>query len=400
VNAPVRLPWLDLVRGLAALEVCANHVRRLLLLPYSELPAPSWLDKLVYLSTAFAHQAVVIFFVLSGYFVAGSVAQAHERGSWSWSSYAIQRLSRLWSVLLPCLLLTGLWDTFGSGLSGGAGYNGLLKDLMFSAGENHAPLDGSFTTFIGNFFFLQTIKVDMFGSNLALWSLANEFWYYAIFPLLFLALARGTKFFSRVLYAVLAIALCWQLPWEILKSGLVWLFGYAAWWINRHERWGAVVRHPFLATIATVGFLVSLSAFKSGGWIASDFTLGACFCLLVPSLGTWGMPSAALRRLSTTLSDISYSLYLSHLPLLTFIIFGLLQRQLLSPAPLTYTLYFILMLALLGYGWLVWFCFEKRTPTVRNWMKKLFIPSSGLKPEFAQIHAAHTTIPNHNRPSP
>jgi peptidoglycan/LPS O-acetylase OafA/YrhL len=39
------------------------------------------------------------------------------------------------------------------------------------------------TTFVGNLAFLQTIAVPIFGTNGPMWSLANEFWYYLIFPL-------------------------------------------------------------------------------------------------------------------------------------------------------------------------------------------------------------------------
>ena len=49
------------------------------------------------------HQAVIIFFALSGYLVGGSVINAIRRSEWSWVRYLTQRLVRLWLVLLPAL---------------------------------------------------------------------------------------------------------------------------------------------------------------------------------------------------------------------------------------------------------------------------------------------------------
>ena len=46
------------------------------------------------------------------------------------------------------------------------------------------PLHLDAATFWGNLVFLQTILVPTYGTNALLWSLANEFWYYMLFPLL------------------------------------------------------------------------------------------------------------------------------------------------------------------------------------------------------------------------
>ena len=54
------------------------------------------------------HTAVIIFFVLSGYLVGKHVYLAFNTGRWSWREYAIKRLSRLWIVLIPALILTAI----------------------------------------------------------------------------------------------------------------------------------------------------------------------------------------------------------------------------------------------------------------------------------------------------
>src|SRR5258706_2535672 len=102
-----------MVRGVAAMLVMLGHVRSLLFVDFYNVAAPTVVDKLFYFSTSLGHDAVVVFFVLSGYFVGGSVASRLGAGHWSWRDYGIQRIVRLWTVLLPGLLLTAALDRFG-----------------------------------------------------------------------------------------------------------------------------------------------------------------------------------------------------------------------------------------------------------------------------------------------
>lgn len=369
---------LDLARGLAALEVCGNHLRRLLLLPYSELPHPTLFDTLLYGLTSLPHQAVVLFFVLSGFLVAGSVEQSFRQGTWSWTDYAARRLSRLWTVLLPCLLLTLFWDQCGIHLGGGHGYDGALKDVMMEGSNSNPPLTHSLSAFIGNALFLQTISVDTFGSNLALWSLANEFWYYVIFPLLFMVCVPGTKLLHRLIYLALALLILWWLPIEMVQGGLIWLMGYGAWKVLRSDSLSHILRHPLCAGAIAVGLLASLSALKRGGWLASDFTLGWLLSLFIPFLVAPRKPPAWLESFSLWLSNISYTLYLAHLPLLVFLLYGVLQKQRLAPGPSTYGLYAAFLLLTLLYTQGLWYLFERQSHKVLQGMRALIARCSKL----------------------
>ena len=72
-----RLPHLDMIRGLAALEVCLGHLRGFFLVDYGQTQG-GLAAKLFYTLTGMHHQAVMIFFVLSGFLVGGSVIRAHQ----------------------------------------------------------------------------------------------------------------------------------------------------------------------------------------------------------------------------------------------------------------------------------------------------------------------------------
>ncbi len=118
-----RLVHLDGLRGLAAFLVCAEHLRAFLYIQFTQIKSPGVVDRLFYFVTGLGHKAVMVFFVMSGFLVGGSVISAHQKGSWSWSSYALRRMTRLWLVLIPALLLTLCWETLGRQISP-AGYQG------------------------------------------------------------------------------------------------------------------------------------------------------------------------------------------------------------------------------------------------------------------------------------
>jgi peptidoglycan/LPS O-acetylase OafA/YrhL len=59
--------WLDLIRALAAMAVFLQHLRTLIFNNYANGPA-GFFKMTFYFLTGFSHEAVVIFFVLSGFF--------------------------------------------------------------------------------------------------------------------------------------------------------------------------------------------------------------------------------------------------------------------------------------------------------------------------------------------
>ena len=105
---------LDLMRGGAAILVMLGHLRNLFLVSPAEVVSTAGvLVKFVYLISGFSHFAVMIFFALSGFLVGGSVIRGRMEGKWSWSAYFAMRLTRLWIVLIPALLLGAIWDHSG-----------------------------------------------------------------------------------------------------------------------------------------------------------------------------------------------------------------------------------------------------------------------------------------------
>lgn len=122
---------LDALRGIAALVVVLGHTRSLYFTsasghltgkgPSGQTAVPTLPPSLLPASDAritIGNEAVMIFFVLSGFLVGGSVLKAHRKGSWSWKSYLTKRLTRLWVVLIPALLVGCALDRAGMALFG------------------------------------------------------------------------------------------------------------------------------------------------------------------------------------------------------------------------------------------------------------------------------------------
>ena len=123
-----QLVHLDLLRGLAALLVTAGHLRSYIFqsqLHLAQADVQIGLPvKAFYFATGLGHQAVMIFFALSGFLVGGKALDDILKQNFSWSRYLLRQLTRLWIVISPTLLLTLLLDRIGLGLTLGAGYDG------------------------------------------------------------------------------------------------------------------------------------------------------------------------------------------------------------------------------------------------------------------------------------
>ena len=161
----LRLDHIDMLRGLACALVLCGHLRAFVFVSYSSLPDPEIGAQIFYFLTGLGHQAVVIFFVLSGFLVGGKALDAMLAQRWSWRRYVLRRATRLLIVVVPALVLTFVLDRIGLALTDGAGYDGSLYWMYVSGPAPSEPLDHTLVTFLGNIAFLQMIAVPVFGTN-------------------------------------------------------------------------------------------------------------------------------------------------------------------------------------------------------------------------------------------
>jgi peptidoglycan/LPS O-acetylase OafA/YrhL len=371
---------LNAIRSCSAIAVVIVHVRDALLLSRQDFH-PSRITEVDYALTGFGHGAVLVFFVLSGYFVGGSVLASNARGRFDWRRYSISRLTRLWIVLIPALCVTLVADTVGRHLS---------PAYIVYAGHQ----GGSAAQFLGNALFLQGSFVAPFGSNGALWSLAYEAFYYALFPLVLVGVlrTRGRVRFVSVILSVLVVLTASRQIWILFP---IWLIG--ALLAHQEQRirrllsgWSST--RMLLARMAALGLLgASLIADKlqSDGATSvslSSYAVGLFAAALVALLfddlrpRRW-IAKVALQRASGY-AHSSYSLYAVHMPLLylAVAIVNPARRRpdLWYPSATAWFGVVIVVAALLAAGWVFAQATERHTDRVRGWLTTHLTPASDL----------------------
>lgn len=359
------------------------HLRGLFFVDYAALDHRSAPLTALYAVTGYGHQAVMVFFVLSGYFIGTSVMDSVGGLRWSWRTYLVSRLTRLQLVLFPALVLGAVWDRIGMRLPQAAP---LYYDALYKFYVPSVALRSTVPVFFGNLFFLQSIVSPVFGSNGPLWSLSYEFWYYIVFPLLALAAGAWVGTRNRVLYTALAVVLFWFIGPVVSLYFLIWLAGAAV------GRLPQVLKSKAPSAVATWGagviFACSLAWVRThrlSSDLLTDYAFGFCFAVWLYTLllGTREDVSPAYAHAAKKLAGFSYTLYLAHFPAL------LLLRGLINPQGnwqpdalhLLYALGIGLMVLTYAY-WVAEFT-EARTATVRARL---------LRPRVALENEAGTPI--------
>lgn len=365
---------MDAIRGLAAIVVMLGHSRVLFFQSLNgqteaaTVPASgaAGLHSAPLPQINMGYEAVMIFFVLSGYLVGGSVLRAFRRNSWSWKEYLTKRLTRLWMVLLPALLLTLAFDHVGFRL-----FSAPTSIYQGPPGQSEVPANLLHTltprVIAGNAVFLQNILVTTAGTNIALWSLSNEFWYYLIFPLIVIACWRTASPPARMGCALLAALLLVFIGRDEAFLFPTWILGALISLLplrltERASKWLFATLMLLLPVVMVLVRRLDLSYFLGQSLIAIYFGV-----LLYVTLNRTKMAKRGLYpRIATLLSDLSYPLYLVHLPILVFLCAAINRPwHQWSRTPANMAIVFALDATTIGAAYLFHLCFQRHTEAVR-----------------------------------
>lgn len=212
--------YLDFVRFTAACLVVIYHSNRRDIVE-NVLPMSDY-----------GHAAVIVFFILSGYVIA-YVTDQKER---TVRAYSLSRMSRIYSLAIPAVLLTPLLDLAGEALTPG----------FYTGATTH---DYGLLRAVTSLLFLNEVwfvSITSF-SNVPYWSLCYEVWYYVLF-------AVFTFIRSNLKWPTLAF-ICLLLGPKIVLLMPLWILGVVLY------RWEA-------------GYAVK----ESTGWI---LFLGSCLALAI-----------------------------------------------------------------------------------------------------------------------
>ena len=365
---------LDLIRGLAAWAVMWGHLRGLFFVDFPHIERHGVWFGAIYFLTGFGHQAVMVFFVLSGFFISSAILKRHASQNWSWRDYAIDRSSRLYVVLIPGLLFGLLWDTIGSHRFASTGlYTHPIMDLGYTV----ASAGLTFKDFVGNICFLQTIVCRTFGSNAPLWSLANEFWYYVLFPVALSAgLAWASKRWRRAIpLTSFAIAVAVFVGPNILIGFLVWMAGCAV--AIAYSRFKLGRRGWLIAYLAAslIALALCLTSARIGtpARLGGDIVVGAVFAVVLFGVLQIDFRAQHSRysRFTHWCAGFSYSLYVLHFPLLLFLRAWLAPTQRWQPDAISRVAWRSRWHGRTCVRVAVSLVTERRTHVVRNWAKKM-----------------------------
>jgi peptidoglycan/LPS O-acetylase OafA/YrhL len=304
MNRPFSI-YLDLVRFGAAVLVYLWH-SNMRMLVQDILPASNY-----------GHSAVIVFFVLSG-FVIAFVTDTKEK---TWVAYTASRLSRVYSVVLPTLILTPLLDAFGR----------QLYPAMYDY-----PFDRFALRLLGCGLMLNEswwVSITFF-SNVPYWSIAFEFWYYVIFALV-MFVPRGWR-----IWAVLAV--CAFVGPKIALLLPVWWAGVLLYRWRWLQTWSPGVSWA-LVLLSTAGIVLmhaagvyEMAADLMRGWVGADRFRELTFARFVVGDYLLGLlvfcHFAAVRNVAGQLAPLllpverpvrwvagyTFTLYLMHQPLFLF----------------------------------------------------------------------------------
>jgi peptidoglycan/LPS O-acetylase OafA/YrhL len=350
---------LDALRAVSALVVFAGHVRQYLFVQWTPAFRGNLPARIIYFTTGFGHEAVMVFFVLSGYLVGGAVLRAHAAGAWSWPRYLLARLTRLWLVLLPALVLGAIIDAITLSVFGAR-----LQAREVIA-ERFTPL-----AWLGNLFFLQGVLAPEFGSNTPLWSLSYELWYYLAFPFAVGAvLSRSWR--ARALNTLAVLAILVFTRKAVAPYFVVWLFGAAVWMLPAlPARWSRPVTAAGLLALAPLLVVLGTRPGYRASF-AADLAVGVLVAVVVAGLHAADQrPSALYVRVTRFWASWSYSLYLVHFPpvlLVSVALFTSFHERWL-PTARNGALGALIAAAVLCYAYLISRLTEARTEAVRAWL--------------------------------
>ncbi|HEX8059771.1 MAG TPA: acyltransferase [Cyclobacteriaceae bacterium] len=363
---------LDLVRGLAAVFVMIGHLRSLFLPPFHELANKGVIARSFYFVTGYGHQCVIVFFALSGYFVGAAYHKGFNSDTIGLHTkkYALNRLVRLWTVLIPALLFTALADWLGQHATGGNAVYTSSNYFEFIPLSN----DRSISTFFGNLFFIQTIFVPTFGTDAPLWSLANEFWYYLLFPFLYLLFIKKLKALAKVgigVFILLTLCVLGRNNSELIEGFLVWLLGFGVSTIKLlpESRFSKILR------IASILFFVIVFALSRVIAIPhSMLVIGLAACILIFAIRD--LQLNRLSRISDFLSRISYTLYLVHLPFLILVSTTIMNSVQLDGDYFGMLIVIAASVVTIAFSYLMYLLFERRTDEIRTLAGRILLRKS------------------------
>ncbi|MFN8416201.1 MAG: acyltransferase [Cytophagaceae bacterium] len=195
----MKLYFLDLLRSCSAIYVVIYHL-------FQKINVHPIL-KLLF---SFGQEAVIIFFVLSGFVIYYSVSEKKEI---TIKKYIKSRALRIYPIMI---------------------FSMMFSYLLFTL-TNNFSISFPIKSFLNNLFMLQDFStgkpgtwVNPFMHNTPLWSLSYEWWFYMLFIFLYFYLSEKLSYWVAILTSIIGLGLYLIIPNQI---GL-WFMYFIIWWFG------------------------------------------------------------------------------------------------------------------------------------------------------------------------
>jgi|SRR5579872_643906 len=324
----MRYKALDSLRGIAAFVVVFAHCYQAI--PETIRSAKPDLDFVLWSFGELGRFSVLMFFVLSGFVLSLPYLKG---SSHNYRAYLVRRIWRLYPPYAVAVLVSAL-------------FCGLFADPSFWVGEwQHAPSG----TLIASHLLMTGVGIDSTRLDGPIWSLIVEFRVSLVFPLLVMAVSRFD--WKAVGCGVLFALGCYELNAARGASGetlshvgqdalgtllvtgrYVMLFLFGIFTAARSEQIKATLvkipnsAHVLICAGAVAAHLVIVH-WNHEKSIIPDIVYGCMSAYLIASgLAFAPLAKVLSARLVVWLGDISYSLYLIHIPVLWGVLYGIHGR--------------------------------------------------------------------------
>lgn len=264
--------------------------------------------------------SVGVFFILSGLLISNSVwNKKSSRNEYRFKDYFFDRFFRIYTAFVPSLIV------------------GIAIDL-FATYTTSLPLSNcSVLVFAGNLFMLQEypvlkelsyilpphigekIRVPVMGSNLPLWPMAIEWWIYMLFGWIMFRQKSRNRSYWLVLIFVSIVPLYQIFPGSRMGPGLTlfWVLGMVIAILIRAD--SRKLTNMSESKLLTIISLILLTVFYGLGYwrLAIVFVAFIVFQLLKRSSSDQTR-NKTIDKIIRTSANYSFTLYLTHFPILRF----------------------------------------------------------------------------------
>lgn len=350
--------WLDALRFIAAFMVLLSHSRNTFFPEYGALPSEqhNFITMAFTMFCRMGHEAVIIFFVLSGFLVGGRGFERIKAGTMNVKSYAIDRFSRIYPPLFAAIIFCGI--------------------SVYVTGKTYCT-NFTWQNALGNILNLQGICCKSVVSPF--WSLSYEVWFYIILgaiAVLLMTNKNHTKISSLLVFVAAVSVFVLGLKMHYL---LIWMMGAVA-YIARPKQ-----KSRWVLILSIIGFFTGVIyyqlskdthaisfAIKGANVEFTELFMSVMACLMIQQMILFEPQSKIAKAVEGTIGNMakfSYTLYLSHRIVFLWIIAYLWRDSTCDFSLRGISMYLATILISLFVCWLIYLVSERYSPEIKKYLK-------------------------------